>query len=418
MKRTLAVLALCFVVLSTVAPAAAAASAHPTPSATTDAPLLQADNATNATNGTTTPTDTPPTMAEQVRINPVDLGVDYQSVTIAEADRVYNTTGEFVMFTTTEPVDAARIPQSKASAEVLDGGQTVKVSYEDDAAPLDEPSLYTLQLYFEDESSLEADLYAEATSQSVAAADLQNYEGFIDEAESLAEEWGYDTDPESLESFITNLDEQAQLVDGFLTEHAARTIAWLMAGVMNPLNVLLGLSLLALAIWRYRSKHGELVDALSAMAGRYQQKLDRLEIDRQQAKRTADDDRLSEVPAIGSYADYYEDAFGVKSPAQLADLAAAGEARATSDGLEWVHNGVDDLNADNLHDAWLEPVLRHVQRERQVLNHLLEAVKWMETEHQLGAVYRETRDDLETMIDDVDRQQTQLKGSPPVTGDD
>ncbi|WP_436348944.1 hypothetical protein [Natronorubrum sp. FCH18a] len=261
-------------------------------------------------------------------------------------------------------------------------------------------------------------MYAGATEQSVAAAELEEWRGAIDTLQEFAEEWGYDTDPESTEEFLTFIDDQARLVDGFLTERAAQTIAWLMAGVMNPLNIIIGLSLAALAMWRRRSKHGELADALSSMAGRYRQKLDRLEIGRHKAKRTADDEHLSEVPAIGTFADYYEDAFGVKSPAQLAHLAAAGEARSTKDGLEQIHHGVDDLDTDDLHGTWLEPVLRHIPHERQVLNHLLESVKWMETEHQLGSQYRNTRDDLETMLDDIERQETQLTGSLPGVGDD
>lgn len=53
-----------------------------------------------------------------------------------------------------------------------------------------------------------------------------------------------------------------------------------------------------------------------------------------------------------------------------------------------------------------------------MLNHLLETVKWMETEHQLGSLYRDTRNELETMLDDLERQETQLSGTVPAAGDD
>ncbi|ELZ05744.1 hypothetical protein [Natrialba aegyptia] len=412
MNRRVAILAVCLILVSAVMPAAAAVGPSADAGAADTATPSYAVQEANETDGNA------PTSAEQVRINPVSLDVDYQAVEVAEDDSTFNTTGEFVLFSTTEPVDAVRISQSKATARVLEGGQTVRVEYADDAAPPDEQSLYTLEVFFEDGSSKDVTLYASATEQSVNAASLERWEPVISTLQDFAEENGYETDPDSVESYITWVDDRAQLVDGFLTELAAQTIAWLIAGVMNPLNVILALALGALAMWRRRSKHGDLVDALSSMAGRYEQELAKLRNNRQQAKRTADDDNLSEVPAIGSYADYYEDAFGVKSPAQLAHLVAAGEARATNDGLEMVHNGVDDLDSEDLHGTWLEPVLRHIPNERQVLNHLLQTIKYMETEHQLGSVYRETRNDLEVMLDDIERKQTRITGTPAATGDD
>lgn len=417
-RRLLATLAICLVLVSAVVPAAGAT----TPSADagsvespTPAYALQEGNET-ATNGTAGD-DAAPTSAEQVRINPVELDLEYQSVTVAEEDSTFNTTGEFALFSFTEPVDAVRISQSKAEARVLEGGQAVRVSYEPDAAPPDEQSLYTLEVFFADGSEKDVTLYASETDQSVEAAALKEWEGTIETLKDKAEENGYNRDPEGGEEYINWVDDRAQLVDGFLTGLAAQTIGWLIAGAMNPLNVIIGLSLAALAMWRRRSKHGDLVDALSTMAGRYEQELTKLRNNREKAKRTADDANLSEVPAVGSCADYYEDAFGVKSPAQLADLVAGGEARATNDGLEYVHHGVDDLNTEDLHDTWLEPVLRHIPNERRVLNHLLQTVKYMETEYQLGANYRETRNELEVMLDDIERKQTRLNGTP-AAGDD
>jgi len=397
-RRLLGTLAVCLILLTAVAPVAALAQSQPAN-----------ETATNTTATNTTATDAP-TAAEQVRINPVSLDVGYQSVTVTEADATFNTTGEFVLFSTTEPVDAVRIQQSKAQARVLEGGQTVRVTYDADAAPPEQTSLYTLELFFADGSAKDVELYASDTEQSVAAASLQDWKPTIETLKDKAEENGYEETPEGTQEYVTWVDDRAQLVEGFLSELAAQTIGWLIAGVMNPLNIILALSLGALAMWRRRSKHGDLVDALSSMAGRYEQELTKLRNNREKAKRTADDANLSEVPAIGSAADYYEDAFGTKSPAQLADLANDGAARATDDGLEYVHRGVDDLDAEDLHGTWLEPVLRHIPNEKRVLNHLLETVKYMETEHSLGSKYRETRNQLETMLDDVDRKQTQLNG--------
>ncbi|QCC57203.1 hypothetical protein [Natrinema thermotolerans] len=411
-RRTLAALLVCLVAISALAPAAVAASPTPTTDGPTPLPAVQESNetATNATDA--------PTAAEQARISPAGPDVEYQRTSVTEDDAVFNTTGEFAYLSSTEPIDAVRISQSKADAEVLEGGHTIRVEYKPDAAPANASSLYPLEVFFDDGSSTELELYASATDQSVAAAQLEEWKPTIETLKDEAEEDGYDRTPAGTEEYVTWVDERAQLVDGFLTELAAQTIAWLIAGLMNPLNVILALALGALAMWRRRSKHGDLVDALSSMAGRYEQELTKLRNDRQRAKRTADDDQLSEVPAIGSYADYYEDAFGVKSPAQLAHLTATGEARATNDGLEMIHHGVADLNPEDLHDTWLEPVLRHLPNERQVLNHLLQNIKYMETEHNLGSVYRETRNDLEVMLDDLERKETQVTSTPAAAGDD
>lgn len=417
MRRAFALLAVCLVLLSAAMPAtAAAATTAGAGTADVSAPtyaLQESNETTNSTSDTSAPTS-----AEQVRINPAGPDVEYQSTEVAEEDSTFNTTGEFAYFSLTEPVDAVRISQSKAEARVLEGGHTVQVAYEPDAAPPDQTSLYTLEVFFEDGSEKDVELYASATDQSVAAASLENWEPTIETLKDKAEANGYEKTPEGTESYVTWVDDRAQLVDGFLTELAAQTIAWLIAGVMNPLNIIIGLSLFALAMWRRRSKHGDIVDALSSMTGRYEQELTKLRNGRETAKRTADDDKLSEVPAIGSEADYYEDAFGTKSPAQLAHLTATGEARATNDGLEMIHHGVDDLNTEDLHDTWLEPVLRHIPNERRVLNHLLQNIKYMETEHNLGSNYRETRNKLEVMLDDLERKQTQLTGTPAAAGDD
>ncbi|WP_226043403.1 hypothetical protein [Natrinema sp. DC36] len=417
-RRLLAALAVCLVLVSAVAPATVAAAPSDGPTALEPSYAVQQANETatndSATNGTASDA---PSAAEQVRINPAGPDVEYQSVEVKQADATFNTTGEFAFFSLTEPVDAVRISQAKADAQVLEGGQTVRVEYEPDAAPPDQTSLYTLELFFADGSSKEVELYASATDQSVAAASLENWEPTIETLKEKADENGYEQTPEGTESYVTWVDDRAQLVDGFLTQLAAQAISWVIIGVMNPLVVIIGISLTALAMWRRRSKHGDLVDALSSMAGRYEQELTKLRNNREKAKRTADDEDLSEVPAVGSCADYWIDAYGTKSPAQLADLAAGGEARATNDGLEMIHNGVDDLDTDDLHGTWLEPVLRHIPNERRALNHLLATVKYMESEHSLGSKYRATRNDLERMLDDLERQQTQLTGTP-ATGDD
>lgn len=414
------------------APLAAAQDGTPTPTPTGNATATATPTPipTTTPNGSpTTPNESGPVgTASQVRINPVKFQADYLNVVVAEEDATFNTTGEFAVFSLSHRVDAARIRQQPASVRVLEGGQTIKVEFQPDAAPPGEQSLYNVELFFEDGSSKTIQLYARQTDQSVAAARLQEWEPVINELCEFAEGHGYECTPEQVEAYLTWVNDRADLVDGFLTELAVRTLLWIVSGVTNPVVDILALILVAGAAAYRQRKHGDLLEALQRMAGRYEAKIDRLQLDHERAKRTADDDDLADVPAIGStWATYWEDAYGVKSPLQLARLAAAGEERTTQDGLKRVHDGVfdDAFQPGEFQNSWLERVLRHVDREKIALNHLLRTFEWVEAEHNLGHHFRDARNRVEDVLTEVEQREEYPTnnsssgfGGGPAQGDD
>jgi len=351
-----------------------------------DTATLQADDNTTATPTPNNSSSDDPTTASQVRLTPINFEEEFLSVSVRDADAAYDTAGPFVVFSASSEIDAARIPQGPATATVLEGGKQVKVTYSDDAAPTDEESLYTLELYFTDGSQKTIDLYATETNVSVDAARLSEYEDVIDELQVLAEEHGYDTDPESLMEYLTWVNDRADLIDGFLTESAAQLIAIAIAAARNWLTWLLGLGGIALVATWLSSRYGDMLESLQNDVGRAERKRRELELAYEEQKQTADEHTLDEVSAIGSNAIYWDDAYGTRSPAQLAKLAANGAHVRGEDGLEKAHNGVNDLDVESLEDSWLEPVIREnrIPTAKQALGELKATLEWMETKHNLG----------------------------------
>jgi hypothetical protein len=387
-------------------------TATPTPTpAESPTPTPTANDSTSGDSG-------PPTTAEQARIAPIKFQAGYLNSEVRETDQAFNTTGEFVVLSVSERVTAARISQQPAEAQILEGGQQVKVDYQPNAAPAGETSLYQLELYFEDGSSRTVQLYASETEQSVAAARLQEWEPTIDTLCEFATEHGYECNPDSAEEFLVWVNDRADLVDGFLTRQVSRFVGWVILGTRNPLTILVVIGVVALAAAYRQRKHGDILQALQQMADRYTTKVQKLELDYERAKRTADDDDLADVPAIGTtWEQYWTDAFGVKSPLQLARLAAAGEEVYTEDGLQKRHDGVGDLEAGELRDSWLEPVIRHIGDEKVTLNHLLRTFEWVEAEHNLGHHFRDARNRTEDLLDETQRIEEYAGGTYGGRGD-
>jgi len=335
---------------------------------------------TQTANNTTTPSgpngSTSPTAASQVRITPEKFDEPFLAVTVRESDSVFETTGPFALFTLSHEVEAARISQQPAEAQVLAGGTQVKVTYADDAAPPGETSLYTLELFFTDGSTKEIELYARQTGVSVGASELMEYAPVLEELRQLAEQHGYGTSPEELEAYLSWVNERADLIDGFLTKSAAQLMALAIAASMNWLFWLLLLGLIALVA----------------------------------------------VPAVGSNAVYWRDGHGVRSAGQLARMAAFGAHRQTEDGLVQVHNGVDDLDTESLEDSWLEPVLRsnRIPTAKQALGEIKATLEHMETKHNLGHLYRDARDDVAQLIQEVEEEDQMMfgPGNAGTGGDD
>jgi len=115
-----------------------------------------------------------------------------------DSDAEYATTGPFALFSLSAPAENARIAQSAAGAQLLEGEQTLRVDYDDDAAPTDGESYYEVELFFEDGSTKTIGLTASETGVSVAASDYAEYQALIEEMEEPATERGFEATPEGL----------------------------------------------------------------------------------------------------------------------------------------------------------------------------------------------------------------------------
>lgn len=406
------------------------------PSATTPSPgdlspslatgaLTQTSNNTTtgaSDNQTVTENETgpPPGMAESVRITPIRYDEEHLGVTVAESDAVFNTTGPHVLFSLSEPIETARITQAPAEATVLAGGQQVLVEYKDDAAPTGEQSLYALELYFTDGSKKTIDLYARKTGVSVAASDLEEYAPVIEELKEFAEEHGYETTPEGLLDYMEYSAERADLLDNFLSKKVAEFLMTLLMLATNWVSWLVFLGMVALLAQYIRSKYSDFWDTLENSTNRAKLKREQLQQQYEELKQSADEESLEEVDGIGMNAAYWRAAFNARSPKQLADLAESGEARMTEDGLETVHNGVEDLDTETIGttQCWLEPVLRdgYFRSPREALIGLKNACKYMDTKWNMGHVYHDAFVELESLIDDLD-ESTQRPGVASGGGD-
>ncbi len=387
-------------------------------------PVAQQQTATptpTANNTTSTPASpngsAGPTAASQVRITPEKFDEPFLAVSVRESDSAFETTGPFAVFTLSREVDAARISQQPAEAQVMPGGTQVKVSYADDAAPPGESSLYTLELFFADGSTKEVDLYARQTGVSVGASELEEYAPVVEELREIAEQHGYGTSPDEMLAYLDWVNERADLIDGFLTQSAAQLMGLAIAASMNWLFWLLFLGVIALVAKWIQKRWGGLLEALQNDVGRAERKRRELELAYQESKQTADEVPLEEVPQVGSNAVYWRDGHGVRSAGQLARMAAFGAHRQTEDGLEQVHEGVADLDKGSLEDSWLEPVLRgnRIPTAKQALGEVKATLEHMETKHNLGHLYRDARDDVAQLIDEID-EEDQMTFGPSNTG--
>jgi hypothetical protein len=400
MRRQL-LLALLLVLSMAVAPVGAAVAGSAAQQGTeTQAPTPTANNST-APNGSGAPT-----IASQVRISPVKFDEPFLAVSVRESDAAFETTGPFAMFTLSRDVEAARITQQPATVQVLQGGSQIKVSYADDAAPPGETSLYTLELFFADGSKKTVELYARKTGVSVAASDLKEYGPVVEELREVSEAHGYGTTPDEMLSYLEWVNDRADLIDGFLTKSAAKLMGLAIAASVNWLFWLLLLGLLALVAKWIQKSWGGLLEALQNDVGRAERKRRELELTYQEQKQTADEVPLEEVPAVGSNAVYWRDGHGVRSAGQLARMAAFGAHRQTEDGLEQVHEGVGDLEKQGLESSWLEPVLRgnRIPTAKQALGEVKATLEHMETKHNLGHLYRDARDDVAQLIEEIDEE--------------
>lgn len=361
------------------------ATATPTPTA-----------ANNTTNATTTPTPSGPlSMADTARLTPVPFNKDYLRVQTVTADEKYKTTGPYVVFATNHDVKAARISQSQARARVLDGSRTIKVEFAPDAAPPDNRSLYTLQLFFEDGSTKKVDIMAQKTDLAVVSATVKKAGDFIEEMKEDAQAHGYEPTLQGLERYHEWEKEQADLFnDLFGTELEKMFGAFVAIASSALMLIAIGVGIILLAR-RLLKTHGHKLKSYQNSKNLADTKRRELEIQYREDASAASESRLEDVPLIGSDHVFWSDALGVETEAQLARLFAFGrpvtdahgniKRRSPEDVHDskvayyedengdpyeddqgnivykplMAHEGIKDLEqADDPHETWLEPMLR------------------------------------------------------------
>lgn len=380
------------------------------------APVYQQNAETPDGEATETPTgNTAPGSAETARITPIRFNEEWMDVEVAEPDAAYNTTGPFAAFSITESVEAVRISQGSAKAELLSGGQTVMVRYDDDAAPRpDKPALYTLELFYADGTEAEVTLWASGTDVSVEAAELQDYRAFIYDIRGDARQNGYDESPEGVKQHYQDQQERAELLDNLFVEKVAQAFATLFSWITNPVGIGVTLVLVAVGSYYRLSRRGYTLDIISNDTGKAQRMRERLRLSYKQNQQTADEERLSEVPQIGDMSEvYWRDGQGVSTVYQLAELARAGKAVKKDGDLQREHHGVADLDADSLDKTWLETVSgggrSRIASHDIALSHMKTATERMMSSYGMGHIYRDTYEQLVQLIDE--RQEVVREGT-------
>lgn len=363
--------------------------------------------------------DTAPSSAERVRITPLRFSEEWLSTEVAEPDTRFNTSGPFVMFSITEPVDAVRISQQGADAELLTGGQTVRVSYAKDAAPDSQSaSLYTLEIYYQDGSTGEVELYASQTDVSVDAASLEDYKGFLYELRGDASDAGYEKNPEGVEAYYENTKERADLLDSLFVEQATQAVATVLAWLLNPVAIAITLALVALGSYYRISRRGYALEIIGEDSGKAQRLRERLRLAYRENQQTADEERLQDLPKVGSISEiYWRDGQGVSTVYQLAELARTGKTVRVDGELVKEHHGLSELEAGSLEGSWLETVAgsgrQRIASYDVALSHCKTALERMMSTYGMGHIYRDTYEEVVQLIDE--RQQLVREGATSTT---
>lgn len=425
---------LCSLVAGAVPATAAAAGAGTADVGPTDSVVLQQGNET-ANNSTSTSTPDGPTLATQSRIAPANPNTEYASITARQDGDGFNVTGEFAIFALTEPVEAVRVEQPKASARVLDGSQTVRVSFEPDAAPPDSQSLYTLTLYFEDDSTRKVKLYVTDTDQIVASAELKEMSTFLRTVKQDAQESGYEDSTAGMKKYYQDTKEQAEIFSNLLGPEIQAFFGAVIAALSSSLFVATIAVIVILASYYIVSTHGHKLGRKQNGGNAAEEKRKQYNRFYKEQREAAAEEPLSSIDEVGADDILWKDRFNVATVKQLADLAAKGRPKrdrsgnivfadpATEDVDPMVdaegnvvrdadgnelgppkrhHHGVDDLvDAEKLEDTWLEPMLRNgYLNESQALVHLKYALKRMSA-HYGQREYDEALEKTDTLLKQV-----------------
>jgi len=407
-----------------IAPVAASAPVEATdgegivaPSQSTATPTEDSATATPA--NTTTQNETNqtggPTLASQLRVTPAVPDADYVSVTVVESDERFNTTGSFATFTLSEPVDAVRVEQPNADARLLGDGSVVRVEYASDAAPGDQASLYTVELFFEDGSTTSFDLLATQTDITASPAINPAYGEHIEYLESQAQAMGYDADPDGVRAYVENREERAEFFEGLWTDQIETFVNLRIAQAFSPLDWVAAIvTLMLLAYWLNR-RHGWILRM-------HQLAVNKSEIVREAVRQRAERERnaaakhpLSEIDEIGHNAHRFWSKMGVETVENMIQVACKGIVATNEQGgpktdedgnIILAHQGVDDLAAvDPLterelrENTWLKPVILEGRlRASTALSHIEQALLVAEKDYNRGAEVRETRMQVQELL--------------------
>lgn len=401
-------------------PGAAAAPMSTNTAPTVEQPTIAtvAENTPATNNSTaTTPSDDGITMAMQARINPAIPNEDYVSVTIAKADAVYNTSGGFATFTSSQPLKAARITQPKASAQVLSGAHTIRVDYQDGAARRDTTSLYTLDLYFKDGSTKTVKLYASHTDISASTAIPSKWSPVVDYLQEQTESAGMKSTPQAALNYIKTKEDKAQLFSNLWSKKAGQYLALKFASMLNPFEwVELGVLGLIIVAFIGRKNNWLLkiqqvspsLSAVSRAASKYNY---------EERKRAAAQHTLSDIQAIGgNNAALYWEKLGVETVEDMVQIACkgvlaqdeSGQFLTDSDGNPiYASNGIEDLfhvepfTKQNLREeTWLKPLIMEGRLDVDtVLAHIVETLRVAEIEYDRGAEVRQDRRRAEQLLE-------------------
>lgn len=348
-----------------------------------------------------------PSMSETVRISAVDTASEVGSATARDSSNgtAFNTIGEFVVLRVSEPLDAARIQQSPASVEML-GPQSVMVEYESDAAPLDEESLYTLELFYTDGSDSQVDLYASDTDITVGSDVMEDMRPVILDIMDRAEDAGYEDSATGLQNYVEDTEETAELLDSVFSEQAARLAQIGLMAAMNPLFWVIVVSGAALLAVRSYRRDGRIHRLISQDTGQDTRLLREAWLQWQSDRQTAAEEPLSELQAVGQMGEiYWRDTYGVSSVADLAEISHNGIPIENEHGDVNHVGGIEELQeADDLMETWLEPVCREsrVAAPEIALAHLKSALTRMCSDHGMSHRYRATREDVRRLIEQRD----------------
>ncbi|WP_227132345.1 hypothetical protein [Halorubellus salinus] len=413
-RRLVALLAVACVLLAGVGAAAATPATQAATSApeAVSGPVVTPDLSPNNTTTTTTAPpenetsggESRPEIAETARILPVNLESDVQKTTVASQGETFNTSGPFALFSVSEPVEQVAIQQDGAKASVLEGGQTVRVQYADDAAPVGKQSLYNLQIWFADDSSRSVELYAERTSISTGAASMKKYRPAIQDMLSDAEESGFERSPDGLENYYEATKEKAELLDHLLTKQAARLFASLVSIVANPLGIALVLGIMALlAVYLLRNNR-QVLEILTNATGKSEQLRERLWIEYRKQQQSAADEKLRELDGVREMGEiYWSDAFEVDTTYGLAELFRDG-VPVRRDGEIVKVGGVENLEADTIESGWIEAVCRpeRLSSPEIALSHGQKALHRMITKYGMAHHYEDAYRRCGELLDELD----------------